>query len=217
MSKHSNQQLFAQIQNPQIERSTFDRSHGVKLTCDAGKLIPILLDELLPGDTINIQSNLFARMATLIKPIMDNIYVDVHYFAVPNRLLWDNWQKFNGETGPVNIAPPTNNYVIPTVTAPGEGYAEDSIFDYFGLPTKAGLLEHSALFNRAYNLIYSEWYRDENLQDYPVLNTDDGPDNYTDYPVFERGKRKDYFTSCLPWAQKSAPVSIPLGTSVPVS
>jgi len=208
------QQVFSHVAKPEIQRSTFDRSHGYKTTLDAGQLIPIFLDEALPGDTFNLSTSLFGRLSTPLKPVMDNIYLDVHYFSVPMRLLWDNWQKFNGEqTNPGD----TTNYLIPTMTSTAvTGYGEQSLYDYMGLPTKVAGLEHSALFLRAYNLIYNEWYRDENLQDSVIINTDNGPDAVSDYTILPRGKRKDYFTSALPFAQKGTAVSVPLGSTAPV-
>jgi hypothetical protein len=180
---------------------------------NAGKLIPIFLDEALPGDTFNLSTAIFARLSTPLKPIMDNMYLDVHYFSVPLRLLWSNWKKFNGEqTNPGD----STNFLIPTITAPIGGYLESSLYDYMGLPTKKASISHSALFLRAYNLVYNEWYRDENLQNSVTVNTGDGPDTHTDYIVLPRGKRKDYFTSALPFAQKGTAVSIPLGATAPV-
>jgi hypothetical protein len=207
------QEVFNHVAKPQIQRSTFDRSHGYKTTMNAGSLIPVFVDEALPGDTFNISTAVFGRLSTPIKPIMDNLYMDIHYFSVPLRLVWSNFKKFMGEqTNPGD----STSYLVPTITAPAGGYTEASIYDYMGLPTKKAGIVNSALFLRAYNLIYNEWYRDENLQNSVTVNTGDGPDASTDYTVLPRGKRKDYFTSALPFAQKGTAVSVPLGSTAPV-
>ncbi len=203
------QEHFSKVASPKIQRSTFDRSHGYKTTFSAGKLIPCFVDEALPGDTFNLTAHIFGRLNTPIKPVMDNIFMDVHFFSVPIRLLWDNWKKFNGEQ---DNPSDSTDFTMPVITTPVGGYTEESVFDYMGVPTKvASLTDIRADFLRAQNLIWNEWYRDENLQNSLTVNKDNGPDLDTDYGILDRGKRKDYFTSALPWAQKSDPVSIPLG------
>jgi hypothetical protein len=155
----------------------------------------------------------FARLATPIFPIMDNMFMETQFFSVPVRLIWDNWQKFNGEQ--INPGDSTD-YTIPQIVSPAGGYPEGSIYDYMGIPTKVAGLSHSALWNRAYNLVCNEWYRDENLQPSVPVPRDDGPDPQNQYIVLPRGKRHDYFTSCLPWPQKGPGVMIPLGAAAPV-
>lgn len=206
---------FSEVPKAEIQRSSFDRSHGVKTTFDAGYLIPVLVDEALPGDTFNVDLTAFARMSTPIFPVMDNLFMDTHFFAVPYRLVWDNWKKFNGEqTDPGDSI----DYTIPTMDAPETtGYANESLSDYFGIPTQVADLTHNSLHHRAYNLIYNEWFRDENLQDSVTVDKDNGPDSPADYVLLKRGKRHDYFTSCLPWPQKGDSVDMPLSGTAPIT
>lgn len=214
-----------------MKRTKFDRSHVYKTTFDSGKLIPVFVDEVLPGDTTRMSVNYFARLATPIKPIMDNIYLDWFFFFVPNRLVWEHWQNFCFEQEDPDDS---TDYVIPTVSALGnsENAYIGSLWDYFGLPvnTSGNLSGISALPFRGVYLIWNEWFRDENLQKSVKIQKGDTNEvlnsaRAADQPswVFTsgtsivpglacppRGKRHDYFTSALPWTQKGPGVSVGL-------
>jgi len=214
-----------------MKRTKFDRSHVYKTTFNSGKLIPVFVDEVLPGDTTRMSVNYFARLATPIKPIMDNIYLDWFFFFVPNRLVWEHWQNFCFEQEDPDDS---TDYVIPTVTATGnsENAYLGSLWDYFGLPvnTSGNLSGVSALPFRGVYLIYNEWFRDENLQKSVKIQKGDtnevlnstraaeqpswvftsGTNIFPGLACPPRGKRHDYFTSALPWTQKGPGVSIGL-------
>lgn len=222
--------------NPQvdIQRSRFDRSHSVKLSGNVGDLIPFYCDEVLPGDTFQIDTSKLVRLQTLVTPVMDNIYLDTYYFFVPCRLVWEHWRELMGEN---TSAPwfPDVEYSVPQVTSPlpsgGDssefGWAEGTIADYMGIPPGVSGLSISALPFRAYALIYNEWFRDENLQTPQSIPVDDsvtaGSNDSSGlfqavrggYPL-KAGKFRDYFTSCLPSPQKGPDVLLPLGIQAPV-
>ena len=219
-NKSVNLHQFAMIPKADIPRSQFKIQKTHKTTFDAGFLVPVYVDEVLPGDTFNLKMTAFARLATPLFPIMDNMHLDSFFFFVPNRLVWNNWQRFMGEQDN-----PTDSisYVVPQQVSPAGGYAVGSLQDYMGLPTvgqvgAGNTVSHCAFFTRAYNLIWNDWFRDENLQTSVPVPLTDGPDTSpaTNFTLLRRGKRHDYFTSALPWPQKGTSVSLPLGTTAPV-
>lgn len=207
------QHQFSQIPSAEIPRSVFNRVFGHKTTFDAGQLIPFYVDEALPGDTFNLHTTLFGRLSTPLYPIMDNLFMDVHFFAVPYRLVWANFKKFMGEQASPGDS---TSFTVPQTVAAG-GWATGTLGDYMGLPTQVNGLSVNVLPFRAYNLIWQEWYRDQNIQNTAYIRTDDANQAVSEFPIQIRGKRHDYFTSCLPWPQKGTAISIPLGTVAPVT
>lgn len=210
---------FAMTPRPDIPRAVFNMDHTHKTTFDSGYLIPVFCEEVLPGDRFNVSMTALARLATPIFPIMDNLHLDTFFFFVPNRLVWSNWVRFMGEQ---DSPADSISYVVPKLSSAAGGFAVGSIYDYFGLPTVgqvagAGVVQVSSLPLRAYNLIWNDWFRDENLQTPVPERVDDAGGVVGDYVLKRRGKRPDYFTTSLPWPQKGgSAVSLPLGTSAPI-
>ena len=213
----ASQHNFAKVPAVSIPRSVFARSNGYKTTFDCDYLIPFYIDEVLPGDTHTVQSTIQARLNTPYFPIMDNVYLTTFFFFVPNRLVWENWEKMNGERNNPNDS---IDYLTPSFAVPNADRAAGFLANYFGLkPNSAGLPGHitvNSLPFRMYNLIWNDWFRDQNLQDSVPVPVTDGGDNISNYTLLRRGKQHDYFTSCLPWPQKGNAVSLPLGSSADV-
>jgi hypothetical protein len=216
-------------QNPQVgvSRSRFQRNSDNKTTFNTGDLIPIYLDEVLPGDTHQIDVACVMRMATPIFPVMDNAYCDFYFFFVPNRLLWEHWKEFMGENKETAWTPKTE-YSVPQVTAPTGGWEEGTLADYLGLPTKVESISVSALPGRAYGLIYNEWFRNQNVTQPTLVEVTDATTTgkndgsatndsaITLAKPLKAAKVFDYYTGALPEPQKGEPITIPLGGNAKV-
>ena len=222
------QSRFSRAPQVDIKRSIFDRSFTHKTTGNVGDLIPFFVDEVLPGDTFVVDTAFVARMTTPIKPVMDNAYIDIFYFAVPNRLLWDHWKEFCGENNSSPWADETE-YTIPQLTAPSGGWNKGTIADYMGIPIDVPNISVNALPFRAYALIWNEWFRDQNTQEPCVVSKDDATNTGSNNAPFNNpmyaelgglpckvNKFHDYFTSALPEPQKGDPVEIGLSGYAPI-
>lgn len=211
---------FSMTPRADIPRAAFNIEFTHKTTFDSGWLIPVFCEEVLPGDSYKVDMTAFARLSTPIFPLMDNLHLDTFFFFVPNRLVWEHWANFMGEQANPDD---TTSYTVPFAVwgVPGASTAwpANSIGDYYGLPIEgqAPRIGAMALPFRMYNLIYNEWFRDQNLVDRAVVKLDDTPDDASVlYPLRRRAKRPDYFTTCLPWPQKGEAVTLPIGASAPI-
>lgn len=210
----ANKNLFQKIQLRSLPRNVFDLSHDVKMTGKMGELMPILVMDVVPGDKVNIGCESLIRFAPMIAPVMHRYNATIHYFFVPNRILWDNWEKF--------ITDPQTAIVPPFIRI--AGYTTDEqkrLLDFMGVPpsstTAAGTAEDiNMLPCAAFQAVYHEYYRDQNLIaefNYKCIDGDNGG-NAELLKMRRRAWEHDYFTSALPWAQKGAQISIPLGDVV---
>jgi len=214
--KNESQQM---IERADVSRSTFLGSWTRNTTFDAGFLVPFLVDEVLPGDHLSYDVTAYLRMATPLFPIFDGQNIATFFFFVPNRLVWENWVRMMGQQNdPISSI----NFTVPQCVSNIGGPPSHSIADHFGLPVVTQIdslatYEVSALPFRAYNLIWNEWFRDQNLQDSLSVSRSDLTDNMVQYNVMRRNKAHDYFTSALPWPQKFTAPNIPLAGILPVS
>lgn len=232
----NNERHFLQVPQMHTSRTRFNRDQTNLTTFNSGELIPFFVDEVLPGDTFQVDTSAIIRMTTPKYPVMDDAFIDFYYFYCPNRILWDNFKQFMGE---VDNTPwkPTKNYEVPTIVVQGSissGPTEGSILDYMGVPTKIKKdFEVNALPIRAYVKIWNEFFRDQNVENGAVLRTGDQKEYYADdknatvetrLKYANTGGRclpvnrfHDYFSSCLPYPQRGPEVTVPMNGNAPVA
>lgn len=220
MANRNAESRFAQVPRAEIRRARFKRDFSNITTINEGDLVPLYVDEVLPGDTISCDLNGLIRMSTPLYPVMDNCYLDTYAFFVPCRLLWEHWENLMGQNDESYWAEKTE-YSVPQTTAPSTGWNVGTIADYMGIPTGIANVSVNSMPFRAYARIWNEWFRDENLQQPVVQDTDDANNTGTNtgnqltdaqnggLPL-KVAKYHDYFTSCLPEPQKGEAASIPI-------
>ena len=234
----NNERHFLQIPEMHASRTRFNRDQTILTTFDSGKLIPFFVDEVLPGDTFQVDTAAIIRMSTPKYPVMDDAFIDFYYFYTPNRILWDNFKHFMGE---VEETPwmPTKEYAVPQIkinaSTPKPGPDEKSILDYMGVPTKLKRpFSINALPIRAYVKIWNEFFRDENVDNAAVLKSDDADVTYNFVAeknetleddlknavlggnLLPVNKFHDYFTSCLPYPQRGPEITLPMSGNAPI-
>lgn len=222
MNRNVNSHFAVNPTNINISRSAFKRDQNLLTTMNFGKLVPFYVEEILPGSTVSIDTSMVARLTTPIHPTMGNAYMDIYYFFVPNRLVWEHWTDFMGEN---NAGPwtPTVEYSVPVVNSGTNGFQKGSVADYMGIPTKVGNLNVNSIPFRDYVLIYNQYFRSDAINDFAYLPKGDATVDIDDYldevanqnafaglELLPVAKYFDYFTSSLPQPQRGEASTLPI-------